>query len=91
VKVKQGYLPYGTAYLYVTDENGAHNTNGYPITVERSPAWLAGVVDRWQAGDLMRTDVNRAVYWYINGTSAVGDPMDVLTEEDIGNVIKISE
>jgi hypothetical protein len=82
-------FPYGTAYLYVVDENGIHNTNGYPVTVESSPKWLANVVNRWQAGSLSRDDLNRAVYWYIKGAVPVGDPMAELTEQDIGNAIKL--
>ncbi|RJP72326.1 MAG: hypothetical protein C4532_06120 [Candidatus Abyssobacteria bacterium SURF_17] len=89
VTVNSASLPYGTAYLYVVDGNGTYNANGYPITVEQSAKWLADVVARWQAGKLTRDDLNRAIYWYIKGTAPTGDPMAELTEEDIGNALKI--
>ncbi|MBI5116962.1 hypothetical protein HZA56_10865 [Candidatus Poribacteria bacterium] len=85
-----GFLPYGTAYLYVVDSNGVRNSAGYPITVARSPKWLASVVDRWQAGKLTRDDLNKAVYWYMKGTTPPANPMTELTEEDITNAIKLA-
>jgi hypothetical protein len=90
IAVNTASFPYGAAYLYVVDGQGARNSVGYPITIQQSPKWLANVISRWQAGSLIRNDVNRAVYWYLKGKAPVGDPMSELTEEDIGNAIKLS-
>ena len=88
VTVNQGTFGYGSAYLFVVDSNGAASP-GFPITFEPSSKRLAEVINRWQAGQLTRNDVNKAVYWYMKGTMPVGDPMAELTEEDIGNAIKL--
>jgi hypothetical protein len=89
VTVNQGSFPYGSAYLYVVDNSGAWNENGYPITFERSTSWLANIVNRWQDGKIDDDALHRAVYWYMKGTMPTGDPMAELTETAITDAIAI--
>ena len=88
VTVNQGSFGHGDAYVFVVDNNGVPSP-GHKITIEPSVKRLANVINHWQAGELTRDDVNLAVYWYMKGTMPAGDPMDELTEEDIGNAIKL--
>ena len=90
IEVNQGSLPYGTAYLYVVDEDGSRNENGREITIERSPSWLASVIDRWHdpaSGLTLENDVGRAVSWYLHGSNPppgwVWNPGD--NPADLGN------
>jgi len=89
VTANTGCIPHGSAYLYVSDAEGVHNTNGYPITIESSPGWLYNVANRWQAGTLTRSDVDRALYWNIKGIPPPENPMAELTEDDLGDLIMI--
>jgi len=88
ITVNQGSLPYGTAYLYVVAEDGSRNENGYEITVQRSPSWLTGVINRWHANKITADDRDRAVSWYMYGPNPPAgwepDPID------IGNAIAIA-
>jgi len=95
ITVNTGSFPYGQGWLYVVDENGVvsdsdlgqSGSQGYQITIERSPSWLAGVINRWHANDITADDRDRAVSWYMYGTNppAGWEPTPI----DIGNALAI--
>lgn len=91
VSVNPGSLGEGTAYLYVVDNNGDYNENGYSVTIgaggECSAGYVADVIASWHTDELTRDDVNAAVYCYATGAMPTGDPMDELIEQDLGSSI----